>query len=289
MMPAMPWDGFTGQRLVAVARPEVARALRRPLTAELLPTDVGHFPRASGHERRRPDGSPQAILIACLRGAGWLEVGARRHAIGPDRIAIVPPGEPHAYGADPHQPWTISWLHLAGRQVAPWLARLGVGPEQPVIPLHDRSAFATAFEPVLAILERGVGEPDLLRAATATWHLLGTLATARPTAVADPVRLAMDYLEAHLDASVRADDLALVAGLSTSHLTARFRAVTGHPPLDWHLRRRMRHAAELLDASDEPVSRIAARVGYEDPFYFSRRFRVVHGVGPMEYRARRSG
>ena len=34
-----------------------------------------------------------------------------------------------------------------------------------------------------------------------------------------------------------------------------------------------------------PVGEIAARVGYEDPLYFSRRFRQVAGTKATEYRA----
>jgi AraC-like DNA-binding protein len=32
------------------------------------------------------------------------------------------------------------------------------------------------------------------------------------------------------------------------------------------------------------VTEIAATVGYQDPFYFSRQFRAVSGCSPTEYR-----
>ena len=35
--------------------------------------------------------------------------------------------------------------------------------------------------------------------------------------------------------------------------------------------------------------KVAREVGYDDPFYFSRQFRRVHGVSPSDYRAQRKG
>ncbi len=38
------------------------------------------------------------------------------------------------------------------------------------------------------------------------------------------------------------------------------------------------------------VKEVAAALGYDDPFYFSRIFKSVHDVAPSDYRAmRRSG
>jgi len=38
--------------------------------------------------------------------------------------------------------------------------------------------------------------------------------------------------------------------------------------------------------TDQSVATIARQVGYDDPLYFSRIFRRVHGVSPSEYRNR---
>jgi AraC-like DNA-binding protein len=49
----------------------------------------------------------------------------------------------------------------------------------------------------------------------------------------------------------------------------------------------MQHACRLLDTTAEPVKRIAAQVGYDDPHYFSRLFKRVLGVSPQRYRQHR--
>ena len=93
----------------------------------------------------------------------------------------------------------------------------------------------------------------------------------------------------NLDRPVRVTTLASIAGLSPSHLTAVFRRQTGYAPLDYFIRLKMLHACTLLDTTVLSVTEIAARVGYDDPLYFSRAFRTVHDVSPLGYRRQRKG
>jgi AraC-like DNA-binding protein len=49
----------------------------------------------------------------------------------------------------------------------------------------------------------------------------------------------------------------------------------------------MAEAAFLLETSDEPIARIASRVGYETAAAFSKLFHRHHGHSPGRYRASR--
>jgi len=51
------------------------------------------------------------------------------------------------------------------------------------------------------------------------------------------------------------------------------------------IERRMAEAAFLLETSDEPIARIASRVGYETAAAFSKLFHRYHGLTPGRYRA----
>ncbi|MDR1238011.1 MAG: hypothetical protein LBK28_07200, partial [Propionibacteriaceae bacterium] len=74
-------DGFPGERLRVLPRPLVKEALLRPVTRRLLVTDVGFFPRAAHHGRQRPNGTGEAIIIACASGRGWCDLGGTRFNI----------------------------------------------------------------------------------------------------------------------------------------------------------------------------------------------------------------
>jgi AraC-like DNA-binding protein len=46
----------------------------------------------------------------------------------------------------------------------------------------------------------------------------------------------------------------------------------------------MQHARELLMGTSLNVKEVAAALGYEDPFYFSRVFKSVNQLAPSDYR-----
>lgn len=80
------------------------------------------------------------------------------------------------------------------------------------------------------------------------------------------------------------DSLAAVSGMSRSIFAARFSEAFGTGPIDLLRTVRLRRAAELLTNSDLPVKRIASLVGYDSRTYFSRAFKVEHGLSPDQFR-----
>ncbi len=84
-------------------------------------------------------------------------------------------------------------------------------------------------------------------------------------------------------------ELAAQAGMSVSHYSMLFRALTGYAPIDFLLRRRMQQGARLLDTTPLRVDEIAMRVGYTDAYYFSRLFKRFVGHSPRAYRAIKKG
>ncbi|MGC3957754.1 MAG: helix-turn-helix transcriptional regulator [Verrucomicrobiota bacterium] len=75
-----------------------------------------------------------------------------------------------------------------------------------------------------------------------------------------------------------------MANISPSHFFAVFKRQTGFAPLDFFIRLRMQRACELLGTTSLSVKEVAAELGYDDPFYFSRVFKTVSGIAPTDYR-----
>src|ERR1700742_580290 len=76
-------------------------------------------------------------------------------------------------------------------------------------------------------------------------------------------------------------------GLGRSAFSARFTRLVGQSMHRYVIERRMAEAAFLLETSDEPIARIASRVGYETAAAFSKLFHRQHGLSPGRYRATR--
>jgi AraC-like DNA-binding protein len=80
------------------------------------------------------------------------------------------------------------------------------------------------------------------------------------------------------------EDYASLMGISAVRLTRACRTATQSSPLELIHERVMREACRELSYSDRSVSQIAYGLGFEEPSYFSRRFREVVGVAPIIFR-----
>ena len=292
---AQKGEGFTGQRIVVLPRSVVMAAQRQPLTAGLLPTDAGSFPRAAGHLRERGEGVAQAIFIYCVKGAGWCELAGKKHSVRAGEVLVIPPHTPHAYGADSKNPWTIHWFHAQGSRLDDFLAELNISTSGPVVFLGDDPQVLAIFEEVLDVLEHGYTPRQMLHASHALAHLLAVMVRHRHESwreepdTRQKISRTLAYMKQHLDQPLSLDTLAALAGLSRSRYTALFREQTGYPPIGYFNRLRMHRACQWLDTANLSVKAVAARLGYEDPLYFSRVFRSVTEMSPVEYRRARKG
>jgi AraC-like DNA-binding protein len=82
------------------------------------------------------------------------------------------------------------------------------------------------------------------------------------------------------------DALARRAGLSRTALAERFRRAMGDTPLNYLRVLRMQRAMRLLSESDKKLEQVAAEVGYQDAFGFSKVFKRTVGVSPAQFRRR---
>jgi AraC family transcriptional regulator of arabinose operon len=284
-------EGFPGQRLRVMPASLTEAALRRPVTSRLLVTDCGYFPHAAAHGRTRGHGSDQAIVIVCSEGRGWVRLPGGNHSLQPGNAIVIPPGTPHAYGADDSDPWSIWWLHVTGSDVAGLVEATESGADRPLIRLRDPFRTIGLIDETIGYLETDESTPNLIGASGAAWHLLATLAADRmhPADRGDPIAQALEYLRDRVGDRTSVRELAVLARLSTSHFASLFSAATGHGVLAYQTSLRMSRARELLDQTEDPITSIARAVGYADSLYFSRQFSRHHGVSPSVYRATTKG
>ena len=102
-----------------------------------------------------------------------------------------------------------------------------------------------------------------------------------------PVEAMLQHIEAHADRQVSIEELAAVAGLSPAYAARQFKAQMGLPPVRYATEVRMRRAAAWLrDDAQVSIIEIAKRVGYDDPYHFSRCFKRWAGISPRAWRER---
>lgn len=93
----------------------------------------------------------------------------------------------------------------------------------------------------------------------------------------------IDYMQEHYAEVITREQLAHVAGISQWHYSRKFSELCGKPPLDYLANYRIYRAQEELLLTSASSQDIAKKVGFEDPHYFSRRFKHFAGVSPRQY------
>ena len=92
------------------------------------------------------------------------------------------------------------------------------------------------------------------------------------------------YMLTHLNERVTVARLAKLANLSSAHFTALFKQRTGYPPINFFIRLRIHQACHLLTVNNLSIREVAKTLGYKDPFFFSRQFKLINGAAPNNYR-----
>jgi len=283
-------DGFAGQHMIVLPDPMREHARRHELLRGLHVTDAGYFPAAANHLVERPQGAPTTLVILCLRGSGWVKIDGKLRPVQAGDLVWVQAKQPHAYGSA-ENPWTIAWAHFGGDEVTCWgnFLRSCANVDDSLLKLPVDHLAEIGLDRVYPVMERGLSTRHQIAAAAAlrsAFCKVGEILverhgvrTARERVVASVAALRQDWLRPY-----RLEELATGAGMSVTHYCAHFRELTGFAPIDFLIRQRIRQGCHLLDTSQLTVVQIAASVGYNDPYYFTRCFRRIMGCSPQKYR-----
>ncbi len=287
-------EGFPKQRMVVLPRPVVDRALRGLLPLQLVPSDVGYFPDAKNHYCDRPQGTPQCILMLCVRGKGWVKLGRDTYDLNPGNLVVILPGRAHSYACDVDHPWTIYWCHAAGKDVRYFTDILARRDVLPILHVSGYLNLVPLFEAMIDELSLGYSTNHLTVASMALGYLLALIVAGGQSAQVDQfsrsrIPQAIDYMKSRWQHTLSVPDIARSCNLSTSQFNTLFKKFTGYSPLDYFLRLKMQRAAEMLDTTTRPLKEIAADVGFSDPLYFSRTFHRIYKISPSEYRLAAKG
>ncbi|SMP43942.1 AraC family transcriptional regulator, L-rhamnose operon transcriptional activator RhaR [Neorhodopirellula lusitana] len=99
---------------------------------------------------------------------------------------------------------------------------------------------------------------------------------------------AIAHIESHHTDPITLDELIEISGMSRRSFIRTFELAMGIPPIKYLIRRRIQHACQLLQQTDQSITSIAMAVGFSDSNYFSRQFRLLNDASPREYRNRKS-
>lgn len=253
----------------------------------------GSFQQSENYHILRPSGSGDHLMIYTIAGRGRIDDGRASRELKPGDALLYRPGAYQSYGTAPSSgTWRLAWAHFEPRPH--WAALIQWPRWKPDISVLNlpagevREQFTKATTDMVAcysLPSESAVDFSLNRLEEA---LLWANLTARndPSLKLDPrIRGAMDYFAQNLSESFSLTSAARSSGMSPSHFSHLFRQQTGKTPQRFSEELRLAHAGFLLQHSSLAVAEIAGQCGYDDPLYFSRRFRLRNGLSPAHFRS----
>lgn len=251
-------------------------------TVVARPVTTATYPRGTGYGPRIIKDFEFVWMVSGT--ATWL-IGDQEVVAPPGTVLLARPGMRDAFRWDPDRPTVHGFVHftLSGPVPDPtgWpLVR--TLPDQDIL----RPLFAHAGW--LQTQEGGAAQAGRTVRLALEAFLSGRLGLAAedrgdlPPAVQrmlDRIGVAIDTRE-----RITLADLVRVSGASRSSLAVQSKAALGCTPMAASRLLRLERAAQLLTRTDLAIQEIAALVGFEDAFHFSRLFHDEFTHAPRDFR-----
>jgi AraC-like DNA-binding protein len=224
-------------------------------------------------------------LVYLLGGQGRYE-DARgiREEVSPGDLLLLFPEIPHTYGPVAGSHWDETYIVFEGPVFDLWRQRGILNAGAPFYHLEPVEHWLRRIEEVsaadLSPLERVCRLQALL--ADALTHYRRDPAAARDE---EWLAQARAVLDADVEKGLYVNDMAKRLGLSPETFRKRFARLAGMPPWRYRMTRVIERACRLVHESRLTNKEIAARLGFNDEFHFSRRFKQITGRSPTQFRA----
>jgi AraC family transcriptional regulator of arabinose operon len=248
---------------------------------------TGHFKTRDDYAVSRPDGTDGYLLVYTIAGHGRFTSpdGTAFETSSGDLVLV----RPHSYD-DYRTPsggrWDLLWAQFVPRvdwsDLLDWPAewrgihRLVGGHD--LLPMMRRlHAVATGADPLRDRLAANALEALLLACDRLNPHRHHRRTDRR-------VLRALEDISVRLNQPMTVAGLAAAVGISASRLAHLFRAELGMSVMHYVEMRRIERARQLLAVTPLSIKQIAQEVGFDNPFYFSLRFKKATGLSPTSYR-----
>lgn len=284
------WDGL-GRMRIEIPKPILREQVYNNVWLKQLHLcSLGYYPKASGHISYRKKGLPENFLFYCVDGSGFYRLGNVEYKVQATEFFILPKNVEHAYGSNEADPWTIYWVHFGGDLLSYFndleVVKAYTGPKS----IKNNGEIFALFNKIYKALQLGYSIDNLLFANMCLAQYL-TLFIYNNRHVVEPVTdktdcvdSAIQFMQDHLKGNISLEELSRAHNYSTSRFSNLFKQKTGYAPIDYFIQMKMQQACQQLDFTTHSIKSIAYDLGFEDPYYFSRRFRKVIGISPNKYR-----
>jgi AraC-like DNA-binding protein len=295
---------------MASSEPNARKAFFRYLTYsaedekwQLVCTDAGYCdvqPRTVYPPNK--DGHPQAFksvavgrtlaeykIIYITRGRGIFETNQRTHVVVPGSVMLVLPGVRHFYKPEYDVGWTEYWVGFKGAYADTLREQGFLSPKKPLYEVGLQNTLLSIYSQIFELVQNQQPLYQVRASSLVLTLVAEILAHERRTVQHSNseqlVERAKFFMEENIYREVDLGGFGEMLGVSTSHLNSVFKSYTAMTPYQYFISIKIRKAKELLERGDCPIKEVAFRLGFDDPYYFSRLFKKKTGISPSRWNA----
>lgn len=283
-------EGFLGQKMIALPKSILSITKSNQITKKFYVSDLGYYPKATHHYRKRKKGSNQYIFIYCTNGKGEIILNGKKTPINPNQFFIIPKKTPHEYKADGVDPWSIYWFHFDGTMAPELYDRYLATNTENYKNVPFTIEKIKLFDKIFSLFERNYLENQLEFANLLSLNFISSfiyhdfesdISMSYSNTLVDSIKT---FLLENLDKSFTLDEIASKFNYSKSYLHTKFKKNTGYSVMVFLNLKKTQKACEFLNYTDLSIKEISFKVGFNDPLYFSRIFKNFMGKSPRNYR-----
>lgn len=238
---------------------------------------------------------PDHELVLITAGCGQVRVDGKEHDIYPGYLLYFWPGVQHTLKNDPMRPMSFQAIHFSYTQASynngQWQS-LSLDDVPLPVPAVQLSSNCKHLETLFKDIGRHWPQQPAGNSLICRGLFLQVLHQIISGSSVDPgnqrtmaaVQATLDIIHAQYSDRLSVRDLSAKAGLSADYYTRLFRRMTGMTPQDYISYYRISMAKNILADPAVKIRSVAARVGYEDEFFFSRMFKKQVGISPQAFR-----
>ena len=250
--------------------------------------EIGRLTAQKPHTSKRQN-LASFLFIYIRNGSGYIDYEGKEYAVSAGDCVFINCQNLYSHRTS-EDLWSIEWIHFNGESILPIYLKYKERGGQPVFRPDDAGRSRMIWDQINTVARSS----DYIRDIKINEYLSSLLTflmsfSWNPEATPESgsgksINALKEYLDTHYQEKITLDLLADTFFTSKYTLSRAFKEQMGTSIINYLLVVRITHAKQLLRFTDMTVEEIGYSCGITPLYYFSRMFKQIEGVSPLEYR-----
>lgn len=234
---------------------------------------------------------PNYLIHFVTDGKGIFQTSDNQFSLHAGEGFIIRPNEQAFFQADEADPWTYLWIGFDGTRCSEYLSAIGLDEGQFTFRSPDGETLRDIVQEMLKYNTAGIENDFQLQGLLCRFFSCLARSLSMPLSSVPKndrenfyVRRAVEFVHYNYANHITVSDMAKYVSLNRSYLFTLFQRVLKISPQEFLTTFRLTRAKEQLRLTNATVAAIAQSVGYRDPLVFSKAFKQMTGMTPVQYR-----